>query len=241
MLAIVLSRRDIKEYDQVITLLTQPEGKRNVLARGVKKIVSKNTAHLEPFSVVDVSMVKGKELDILTKVQPISYYKTIRQDEKKQLIAAYAMRFVESITVEKQTDQALFQIVHQWCTQIAHLHNARLLMLDSLIIQLLTHIGFAPVMDQCVICEKKEQVTQFSIESGGVVCKSCASSRHTLPLHKPAQQVFQSCLTERPLVLEKNNCSPQVYNQLHHIIHRFASYHLGKEVVDWKDLRTLIN
>ena len=42
MYAIVLMRRDFRENDQIITFYTKDNGKVEVLARGVKKIISKN-------------------------------------------------------------------------------------------------------------------------------------------------------------------------------------------------------
>ena len=42
MLAIVLSRRDFREFDQIVSLYTKEKGKLEVLARGVKKITSKH-------------------------------------------------------------------------------------------------------------------------------------------------------------------------------------------------------
>ena len=66
MQAIVLARRDIKENDQIVSFYTLEKGKVELLARGVKKITSKNSAHLEPFSFVDVEVTEGKEINYLT-------------------------------------------------------------------------------------------------------------------------------------------------------------------------------
>ena len=62
MLAFVLSRRDFREYDQSISLYTLEKGRLEVLARGVKKILSKNAAHLEPFCLIEAEIIQGKEI-----------------------------------------------------------------------------------------------------------------------------------------------------------------------------------
>ena len=54
MIAVVLGRRDFHEADQIISCYTKEKGKVELLARGVKKITSKNSAHLEQFSFVDI-------------------------------------------------------------------------------------------------------------------------------------------------------------------------------------------
>ena len=91
--AIVLSSRDFREFDQIISLYTKEQGKLELLARGVKKIISKNSAHLEPFSNVFIEIAKGKEIDHLTKVVPIMFFPNIRKDLSKSLSAGYLVYF----------------------------------------------------------------------------------------------------------------------------------------------------
>ena len=71
MLSIVLSRKDFREHDQIVSLYVKEKGKLSLIVRGVKKIVSKNSAHLEPFSFVNITIEKGKEADYLTRVQSV--------------------------------------------------------------------------------------------------------------------------------------------------------------------------
>ena len=83
MLAIVLSRRDFRENDQIITFYTKERGLVSALARGAKKSVSKNAAALEPLSYVEVELVPGKELQHVTQVYTIEYFPFIRQNLTK--------------------------------------------------------------------------------------------------------------------------------------------------------------
>ena len=78
MQAIALKRKDFREVDQMISFYTRECGKLELLARGIKKIESKNSPHVEPFSYADIEFAAGKELYHLTKVQPIQSFKNIR-------------------------------------------------------------------------------------------------------------------------------------------------------------------
>ena len=71
MQAITLSRRNFREFDQIVSLYTEDLGKVELLARGIKKITSKQAAHVEPFSLVTLEIARGKEVDHLTKVQTV--------------------------------------------------------------------------------------------------------------------------------------------------------------------------
>ena len=40
MLAVVLARQDVREYDQIVSFYTQEDGRRDFLVKGVKKIIT---------------------------------------------------------------------------------------------------------------------------------------------------------------------------------------------------------
>ena len=78
--AIVLRRTDYGEADRVLQLLT-PEGKRSVIARGVRKEKSKLAGGIELFSVSEVVIHEGKtELGILTSAKLLEYYDAFVKD-----------------------------------------------------------------------------------------------------------------------------------------------------------------
>ena len=75
--AIVLRRTDYGEADRILQLLT-PEGKKSVVAKGVRREKSKLAGGIELFSVSEVVIHEGKgELGILTGA------KLVEVDKKK--------------------------------------------------------------------------------------------------------------------------------------------------------------
>ncbi|KKR35154.1 MAG: recombination and repair protein RecO protein [Candidatus Magasanikbacteria bacterium GW2011_GWA2_40_10] len=111
MLAIVLSRKNIKEFDQMISLYTRELGKVDVLAKGIKKITSKNSANLEILSLVEIEIASGKEVDHLTKVQPIKIFKEIYSDFDKIFIANYAVKLADTNLLTHQPDEKIFNLL----------------------------------------------------------------------------------------------------------------------------------
>lgn len=78
--AIVLRRTDYGEADRILQLLT-PEGKRSVIAKGVRKEKSKLAGGIELFSVSDVMIHKGRgELGLLTGARLVEYYDGLVKD-----------------------------------------------------------------------------------------------------------------------------------------------------------------
>lgn len=111
MLAIVLSRKNLREYDQIVTLYTRERGKAEVLAKGIKKITSKNSANLEVLAVVEAETALGKEVEHLTKVQPVKIFKNIYSDFDKIWLAQYVVKLTEENILPAETDEKIFNLL----------------------------------------------------------------------------------------------------------------------------------
>ncbi len=111
MLAIVLSRKNIKESDQMISLFTREQGKVEVLAKGIKKITSKNSSNLEILSLVEIEIAKGKEVDHLTKVQSVKIFKNIYDDFDKIFIANYVVKIADANILGSERDVRIFDLI----------------------------------------------------------------------------------------------------------------------------------
>lgn len=78
--AIVLRRTNYGEADRVVQLLT-PDGRRSVMARGVRKEKSKLAGGIELFAVSDVVIGEGKgDLGVLTSAKLEHFYRNILKD-----------------------------------------------------------------------------------------------------------------------------------------------------------------
>ena len=78
--AIVLRRTNYGEADRILQLLTL-EGRRSVMARGVRKEKSKLAGGIELFAVSDVVLGEGKgDLGVLTSAKLVQFYRHILED-----------------------------------------------------------------------------------------------------------------------------------------------------------------
>jgi DNA repair protein RecO (recombination protein O) len=111
MLAIVLARKNIREFDQTVSLYTREVGKVEVLAKGIKKIISKNSSNLEVLSVVDIEVIQGKDIDYLGRVQPIKIFKNIYSDLDKISLAAYIVKIVDANILVGEKDEVIFNLL----------------------------------------------------------------------------------------------------------------------------------
>lgn len=251
MLAIVLSRRDFRENDQIISLYTKEHGKLELLARGVKKIISKQSAHLEPFSVVFITVEQGKEIDHLIKTQPVEYFSGIRNDLNKSMAAGYLVSVTNTLIQTKEIDKRIFETLFGWLKFVEKSEQFRPLLVDGYIITVLSHLGFTPILDECVICEKtfhtmaseelsgkEKRPPGFYFASGGLICPACRVQKEVV-----GEQIFDCGLKEVSglQVLLKGDWrlidgfkfQETEQKIIHRLVYEFAVYHSEKQLHDW--------
>ena len=76
--AIILKARNLGEADKILTLLTKEHGKLDAVAKGVRKIKSKNRGAVQPFSQSRIMLYQGKNLDTVTQCERIAGFPKIR-------------------------------------------------------------------------------------------------------------------------------------------------------------------
>lgn len=227
MLAIVLKRRDWQEYDQIISIYTVRQGKLDILAKGVKKIISKNSAHLEPFSLVEVNLVAGKELDRLTTVQPVEIFKKIRQDLRKSLVAGYAVDFLNKMVPIEEKDEKIWDMLLSWLSFLHQTTQINDNLLYGFVIKTLSLLGFKPELTNCAVCGNISEYAGFDISSG-VVCSGCVQEE-ILKCGSDQLEKMQILLSAD---WKKINSLP-IDKKLFNLIFRFAEYHSEKKIINF--------
>lgn len=92
--ALVLRRTNYGEADRILQLLT-PDGKRSVIARGVRREKSRLASGIELFAICDVVISEGKgELGILTSARLVYFYRHIMEDYDRMQFAYDAIKLV---------------------------------------------------------------------------------------------------------------------------------------------------
>lgn len=92
--AIVLRRTNYGEADRVLQLIT-PDGRRSVMARGVRKEKSKLAGGIELFALSDVVLGEGKgELGVLTSAKLDHFYRHILEDYDRLQFGYQAIKLV---------------------------------------------------------------------------------------------------------------------------------------------------
>ncbi|MBI2443728.1 MAG: DNA repair protein RecO [Candidatus Magasanikbacteria bacterium] len=239
MLAIVLSRRNFREYDQVVSLYTAESGKREVLARGIKKIIAKNAGALEPASLSAVEIVPGREIDYLATAQPLALFPGLRSDLIKSWQAQRAIHLIDRLTHVGEKQPALFKLLEEWLIALERASKPEATGILALVWRLLDQLGFRP--DLTGAAASKTTATIFSVSQGGIVSAGVSA----VPDIPEGDQIFSLTghlvavlklfLAGSWSVIFQLSLAKKDFTTLNNLTYAYAAYHTGVVFPAWQD------
>lgn len=142
MLATTLARRDFREYDQTVVFYTKEHGKIDAVARGVKKITSKNNAALEPLFLSEIEIIPGKAARYVGTVEIIKNHRAIRAYLDRALVAQSALSAVNILVAGQEKDERIFKLITDFLDFLNSAKPAKD-SLDRFIVELVGYLGFS--------------------------------------------------------------------------------------------------
>jgi len=231
MLSFVLSRRDFKESDQMISLFTAEKGKIEVLAKGVKKVIAKNSAFLEPFFLIEAEIVEGKEFFRLTTATPIESFKEIRADWQKSLMSGYAAEVLSRLLPNNQPENKIFKLFFSFLKFLTQTKEINKIFGAAFIWKVFALQGYLPNLDTCVVCNQENNLNFFSSQNGGLLCDNCRDKnlylqKSILLTEKGKENLKMMIRNDWPEI----KISKEDGEKQEQILSDFCSYHSEKKI-----------
>lgn len=168
----VVSRRDYKERDMLVTMYTDRFGYRTFYVRGAHKRGFRLAAAILPFTWgTYVGNVNDDGLSYINAAKNLQQWVGLYQDI---MLNAYGTYLLELTQHAVRGDLALAQ---QWFPRI---RRALAMIDDGLDPQVVTNIvevqlwrcfGVMPHLTDCVVCHEQTPPFDFSLEMGGLLCR----------------------------------------------------------------------
>jgi DNA repair protein RecO (recombination protein O) len=171
---------DLGEADRIVTLFSRDEGKIRAVARGVRRTTSRSAGHLEPFTLSDILLAVGRELDVISQADTLESFRTVRESLELCTHAYYLAEVVDLLTEDRQENRPVFDVLVAALRELAESHDIRLLLV-AFHLRLLDALGYRPELRECLTCRAAIQPerNRFSAQLGGVVCAACGQSEPT--------------------------------------------------------------
>lgn len=144
--AIILGSRNSGESNRLLFLLTEELGFIVALSQGVRNLKSKLRYHLEDMNLINVELVRGKEVWRITSAEVIkNYSKSLLSNERKAKSAGRIFSVLRRLMHGESKNRELFEDVSQFLLFIEKedLTPERLLLLEVLAnLRVLHHLGY---------------------------------------------------------------------------------------------------
>lgn len=168
---VVLRTYKLGEADRIVVFMTQARGKVRAVAKGVRKTKSRFGGRLEPVSHVAAQFYEGRELDVVTQVDSLDHFRTIREDLDRLGKATSMLEVVDQVAQEREANVRLYQMLVGALRTLAAASSP--LIVPAFFWKLLSLEGVHPVLDVCASCGGEDDLVAFDLGEGGVLCRAC--------------------------------------------------------------------
>ncbi|MDO5720965.1 MAG: DNA repair protein RecO [Actinomycetaceae bacterium] len=230
--AIVLRTHPLGEADRIITILTRHHGMVRCVAKGVRRTKSRFGARLEPFSVVQAMLYRGRNLDVLTQVETIRPYGLDVAGDYDLYTRANVMAEVTEQVCAQETEEASFLLLLGAIHALAKRRHDADLVMNSYLLRLMALNGWAPSLHGCAVCGRADEWNRFNPGGGGLVCEECDPSPAPVPAPQSVQLLIDLLSGDWPRaktapLLARREASSLVAAWVQwHLTRRISSYHL---------------
>lgn len=217
---IVLKSMPYKENDALITVYFHEYGKMTMIARGVKKLKSKNAAAVMTLTCAEFTFIPRSGLSLMLKATALDYYRHIKEDI---VLEAYATYFAEFVLKNEEDNHPDEQIYHYLQRSLEALNEGYVYQLVYLLFNafILKQCGAPLQVDGCSRCGKKNQIIAVSLEDGGFICQSCFMV-HDKRLDKKVLAAFRHINKYTIDDIDHINIDEKMFNELIEIMDHYV-------------------
>jgi len=244
--AIVLSRRDYSDADRILTVFTPDLGKRELIAKGVRKTTSRKAGHLELMTHASLLVAQARTWDIITEAITVESFRHVRDSLEAIGAASYACELVSCFTEADDDSQPLWELLLfvlrmlDESSQEATFEPRLLLRWYDL--HLLAYTGFQPQLFSCLSCDEQlaPVVNYLSLSDGGLYCPQCAQHAPDVePMEPDVLKVLRYLQSQPWSAVQRVTVRPHILHQVETILHRYLLTVLERHLKSTDFLRKL--
>lgn len=230
--AIVLRRANFGEADKLVTLLTRTSGKVRAIAKGARRTASKFGGHLELFSLADLLLARGRELEVVTQAESLESFRRLREDLLATSCAYYLAEITDALLEVLDDAEPVFRQLRMALEALDRGASPELIGAHYLL-AVLRHVGYGPELFDCLLCHEPLTPTTnyLGLELGGVLCASCGPTRaQARSVDTGVLKVLRHLArTDDPADLHPR-LPPELVREADRLVRAFAEHHLERRL-----------
>jgi len=227
--ALVLRKTKLGETDLILTLLAADGHQVRAVAKGARKSKSRLGARVEPYSVLDLLLHTGRNLEIIAEAETVETHDVLRADYDRTMAASVVVDVLDKGSVEGQGEPQLFDMA---LVTLDVMEAAPVAALEPLVLAFLLKSlamqGYRPALDRCAACGAElTGPLAFSVESGGVLCDGCArDGSGARPITREARDALRAMLRSRMTDVPGIEMSGAVASDVRWTVRTYTGFHI---------------
>lgn len=237
--AIVLSRFNFGEADRILSVLTPSLGKLRVIAKGIRRPTSRFASHTELLSLSQLTLAKGRDLDVVAGAQLREGYWTVREDLGAMGSASHCAELVEQLLQERDSHPGLFRALRSALELLDSGANPDLIG-RWFELTILSSVGFRPELYRCVGCgtDVEARPNPLSGRLGGMLCAGCRSTDLQAPeLSVSAQKLLRVLDRDGITVALRLSIPHDVVAEMGDALQAFTQHHVDRDMRSMRVMR----
>lgn len=227
--AIILKRQPFREHDSRVVVFSLDKGKLDLVVRGAQKSSSKLAAHIEPITLSNIMVVKGKKLSYIGGAVGKDFYKNIKEDLSKLRVVGECFSLFLQHVREGRADVGLYELLNSFLSALDGENNYSP-SLASVFFKFifLSQLGYQLELKNCVICQVKilEENNKINFSHGGLICGSCkARDGQSIPISTNAIKVLRLSSGNNLSNLIKIKVEENLLEELCEIVDKYCKYY----------------
>ena len=171
---VVLRSYKLGETDRILHVLAADRGRIRAVAKGVRRPGSRFGGRLEPFSLVDLQLWEGRNLDVVQQVELVASHDRVRLDYERSTSASVMVELVDAVAQDGHRDAGLFLLLTAALGALDAEPPDPGLFLDAFLLRAADVVGAGVAIDACAVCRRPGEHPFVSIGRGGVLCSDDA-------------------------------------------------------------------
>jgi DNA repair protein RecO (recombination protein O) len=223
---IILKRSNFGEADRILTIYTDNHGKIKAIGKGIRKQNSRLGGHLEPFCLADFVIAEGRNLDIVTEAEIIECFFDLRNNLKSTHISYYLAEAIDKLTAEHEKHKEVFDLLLEVLENLSFVNED--LLLSYFELNLLSEIGFHPVLKNCLQCHRPlGKINYFNLTEGGLVCNNCPENG--IKISTDAIKLLRLLLEKNLQSFKKIRIPTSIQEEVRNVTQKYLDYISGQK------------
>jgi DNA repair protein RecO (recombination protein O) len=237
----VLRNRPLGETDRLITCFTLEHGKISGVAKGAGKLRSRFGSSLQPLSLIRLMLFRNETRSLyrIDHTDILTSFQALRDDWEKLRPALYAVDLADALLVESDPQPRVFTLLERLLMRMLQEEATRIeVWLRLFEAQLLMLVGYQPLLERCVICERPATPAgALSVGLGGYVCRVCEPGvSDARRVSAGTRRLLERAATLQWGAAERLYLSGEQHQELRQVLHDLLQGHVRKEVKSYRFL-----